>query len=437
MQTKKNNTGFWIGFGPERIRNHLGLTLFSLAGCGVAFLYEHTALLTDIIALGTAYVALILLVVTLSIGPLNLMLKRRNAVNLDLRRDVGIWAGITGCVHAFFSFQLYNKADILSYFFNKQGNRYSLQFNLFSFSNITGTLATLVLLALLFLSNNLSLRWLKGKSWKFVQRFNYTLFILVIAHTVGYQVLNQRESFFTFLIIGLVIFTVEAQVIGVLLTLRRDRQREAAAKTGQGPGRTMEGLSGKELEQNIVARRRFLLLSGVTIITGVSSIMALSLGIAEQNKTNAAVQNSGNATTNPVNTSGSASVDNSSSSGASDNSGTLPAAAANNSGGGGPVLASLSSLPAGACTTFTTPDSGETAFLIHEQDGSVKAFSNICTHRPYELSYEQNQQAFYCPLHGATFDINSGQVTGGPARYGLQSYKVQVDSQGKVIYINS
>lgn len=42
----------------------------------------------------TAYPALILLLTTLVIGPLNVLTRRRNAISLDLRRDVGIWAGI-------------------------------------------------------------------------------------------------------------------------------------------------------------------------------------------------------------------------------------------------------------------------------------------------------------------------------------------------------
>lgn len=456
MQTQKNKSNFWSGFGPERLRSHFGLLLFSLIGCGLAYIYESTALLTDVIALGTAYVSLVLLVATLSIGPLNLMLKRRNAVNLDLRRDVGIWAGITGCVHAFFSLQLYNKGNILLYFFNKQGEGYTPQLNLFGLSNLTGLVAAAILLVLLLLSNNLSLRWLKGKRWKFVQRFNYPLFILVVVHTIGYQVLNQRQNFFTFLIIALVFFTVESQLVGVVLSLVRDRKREVTNRAEATP--TVVTKSQSELEQATIARRRFLILTGVTLLTGVSSVVALSAAVAEQNKTDATAQAAGNvAPPTPANGSGTtgsnpavtapsptnAAPPTTTASG-SDTTGSNPAVTTPTAGvtpptsnSGGTVLASLSSLPVGAATTFTTPDSGETAFLIHEQDGSVKAFSNICTHRPYELTYQQDQQVFYCPLHAATFDVNSGQVTGGPARYGLKSFKVQVDSQGKVVYIQS
>jgi DMSO/TMAO reductase YedYZ heme-binding membrane subunit len=56
-----------------------------------------------IVALG--YLSLFLIFVTLLIGPLNLWRLRRNPVNIDLRPDVGIWAGITGCWHVLLVFR--------------------------------------------------------------------------------------------------------------------------------------------------------------------------------------------------------------------------------------------------------------------------------------------------------------------------------------------
>src|SRR6185437_13788538 len=39
----------------------------------------------------TAYPALLLLFLTLIIGPLNILTRKRNPISSDLRRDVGIW----------------------------------------------------------------------------------------------------------------------------------------------------------------------------------------------------------------------------------------------------------------------------------------------------------------------------------------------------------
>ena len=95
---------------------------------------------------------------------------------------------------------------------------------------------------------------------------------------------------------------------------------------------------------------------------------------------------------------------------------------------------SSASLAAGAALQFTTPDTNETAFVIHEKDGSVKAFSGICTHRPYTLVYNTSQQALVCNLHNVPFNIITGAPTRSPARTALQSYKVHVDSQNNIVY---
>ncbi len=88
----------------------------------------------------------------------------------------------------------------------------------------------------------------------------------------------------------------------------------------------------------------------------------------------------------------------------------------------------------GSALKFTTPDTGETAFVIHEQDGSVKAYSGICTHRPYTLVFDQSQKALVCNLHDVPFNIITGAPTRRPANSPLQSYKVHVDSQNNIVY---
>lgn len=101
----------------------------------------------------------------------------------------------------------------------------------------------------------------------------------------------------------------------------------------------------------------------------------------------------------------------------------------------GTKLTALSSLPVGAAVKFTTPDTSEPAILIHESNGSVKAFSTVCTHEGCEVSYYQAYHALACPCHGAVFDITTGSPVQGPARRPLTNFKVQVDGQGNVIYV--
>jgi nitrite reductase/ring-hydroxylating ferredoxin subunit len=97
-------------------------------------------------------------------------------------------------------------------------------------------------------------------------------------------------------------------------------------------------------------------------------------------------------------------------------------------------LGSLSNLAVGAALEFTTPDTNEPAFVIHEKDGSIKAFSGLWTHRPYKLVYDAGQQELVCNLHGVPFNIMTGAPTRSPARSPLSTYKVHVDAQNNIIY---
>jgi cytochrome b6-f complex iron-sulfur subunit len=57
--------------------------------------------------------------------------------------------------------------------------------------------------------------------------------------------------------------------------------------------------------------------------------------------------------------------------------------------------------------------------------GSIIAVSKGCTHEGEDVVYQDNNSAFYCPRHGATFGT-TGSVTKGPANTALTQYKVTV-----------
>ncbi|MDQ6692913.1 MAG: hypothetical protein M3014_00600, partial [Chloroflexota bacterium] len=79
----------------DRLWTHLVLALGTVAGCALAFIYDPSLIAAEPLSLGLGYVSLVYLVASLLIGPLYLARRRRNPVNLYLRRDVGIWAGVT------------------------------------------------------------------------------------------------------------------------------------------------------------------------------------------------------------------------------------------------------------------------------------------------------------------------------------------------------
>ncbi|MHB8598724.1 MAG: ferric reductase-like transmembrane domain-containing protein [Ktedonobacteraceae bacterium] len=213
------------GFGFQRIITHLLLggmtvTLYLLIGF-LAPAGKQVGVL--IIALG--YLSLLLIAITLIIGPLNLLRSRRNPVNIDLRRDIGIWAAIAGCWHVLLVFRgTVLNGQILQYFLQTGCCGYSLQLNVYGFSNDSGLFATILLLLLLALSNAASLRFLKGKWWKRIQRLTYLLALLALAHTFGYQYLNGRGEFLFVMAIILVILTLACQACGIVLTVFRQRR---------------------------------------------------------------------------------------------------------------------------------------------------------------------------------------------------------------------
>jgi len=50
-------------------------------------------------SIATAYAALFLTAAAVLLGPWNMLLHRANSISFDLRRDIGIWAGIMAVLH--------------------------------------------------------------------------------------------------------------------------------------------------------------------------------------------------------------------------------------------------------------------------------------------------------------------------------------------------
>lgn len=179
--------------------------------------------------LATGYIALAAVCITLIIGTFKLLQQRKNPVNLFIRRDIGIWAGITGIVHLVLGFGVYAGDAILPYYvrWTADGAVRPLT-TLFGFNNYTGTAAALILVVLLLTSNQLSLIWLKGKRWKALQRWNYGLAVLAFAHTLGYQQQTARADGFVQATVLLLLLALIVQGTGYFMMLRRQlppRQR--------------------------------------------------------------------------------------------------------------------------------------------------------------------------------------------------------------------
>lgn len=174
----------------------------------------------------TGYVALGLGALTLLLGPANLMLRRRNPVSSYLRRDIGIAAVIASCVHVVLGFQIHGTGDLLNYFY-ADGSLRTNSFDSFGLGNWTGLAALVIVVGLLAISTDGSIRELRGARWKNLQRLNYAAFALMVLHAFFYGALSRASAPFTLLLLVLVFGVFVGQAVGVRLWMRRN-----AAKSG-------------------------------------------------------------------------------------------------------------------------------------------------------------------------------------------------------------
>lgn len=210
-----------------RLRNHVVFAaITSGVICGVVVLTAGERPVARL-STATAYASLALLVFVLVLGPINVMRGRQNPVSSDLRRDAGIWAASLGIVHVVLGLQVHMSGRMAHYFVYPPG-RWSvmpLRFDAFGIANYTGLFAAIILLILLAVSNDLSLRRLGARLWKTVQRANYLGMVLIIVHGAVYQLLEKRRLDFVVLFATLVLAAFWWQVAAYRKTTREAVRR--------------------------------------------------------------------------------------------------------------------------------------------------------------------------------------------------------------------
>ena len=227
------------------MRHHLPICVATL---GCAFVLYITRSYPDVItrlSFASAYPALVLLVVTLVIGPLKMLAGDRLAISFDFRRDVGIWAGIVGIFHAVIGNCVHLRGRPWLYYVYENWSLKHVQpfrHDIFGLANYTGLISALVLLTLLATSNDASLRKLGTPGWKSLQRWNYLCFGLLAVHTFAYQVGIEKPNI-PFVALAVVAVAIALLFQGIGYKRRRQQQflRSAQkmigvrAQSGRGP----------------------------------------------------------------------------------------------------------------------------------------------------------------------------------------------------------
>jgi Rieske Fe-S protein len=65
------------------------------------------------------------------------------------------------------------------------------------------------------------------------------------------------------------------------------------------------------------------------------------------------------------------------------------------------------------------------AIAVHAPDGTIKAFSAVCTHLECTVQYRDDTSQLWCACHNGTYDL-AGNVVSGPPPRPLEEYVVNV-----------
>jgi sulfoxide reductase heme-binding subunit YedZ len=182
------STQYW----RHRLARHLLLAVCAVVVVGVVYGLTPPPDVRHRLSMGSAYAALLFLAVTLWLGPWNILRHNPNPVSFDLRRDVGIWAGLLALLHTAVGLSVHLRGRMWMYFF-KGIHPMRIQDTTFGLANYTGLVASLVFLVLLAVSNDVSLRQLGAPRWKSIQQWSYAAFALTIVHGIAYQVIEKRQ----------------------------------------------------------------------------------------------------------------------------------------------------------------------------------------------------------------------------------------------------
>jgi sulfoxide reductase heme-binding subunit YedZ len=208
---------------PSRLIWHSAIFFTSVALITFFFIIAPGEKTIFKLSIGTAYASMILLSMTLLIGPWNIYAKNKNPLSSYPRRDIGIWAGIIGIIHIVIGLQVHFGGVFLRYFIYPPNEQHILpiRYDLFGLANHTGLISGLIMIVLLAISSDFSLRKLGVKKWKKTQRFSYLGAGLIIIHGVIYQLLEKRNMTLVLVFLTVFLITCFAQLYGYMSYKKR------------------------------------------------------------------------------------------------------------------------------------------------------------------------------------------------------------------------
>ncbi|MBA2293028.1 MAG: ferric reductase-like transmembrane domain-containing protein [Gemmatimonadales bacterium] len=199
------------------MRRHLAILAGSIVA-GSTLVMVLTGGMRERLSLASAYVALALLAITLSLGPLNVLRGRSNPVSFHRRRDFGIWSAVFGLLHTGIGLTVHLRGKMWQYFLptDDSPRLLGLRADLFGAANYAGLAAVFLLVLLSAISNDRALRSLGVSRWRGIQRWAYPLLALTVVHGALYQMMERRGAALVITFAALVV-----AVVGLQLARRR------------------------------------------------------------------------------------------------------------------------------------------------------------------------------------------------------------------------
>ncbi|PGT88235.1 ferric reductase-like transmembrane domain-containing protein [Bacillus sp. AFS040349] len=172
-----------------------------------------------------ADVSLVLLVVTLMIGPLSRLIRLFNRY-LSWRRELGIWTAITAFVHVYILFDGWFKWQLIRVIAGIDQATGQLFFDPgFTLANLIGLIGFIYVLLLALISNKKAIKFLGKPAWDYLQQKSSILYMLIVIHTTFflffYRIGNGNWLQKPFLIFITVMFILQWSVF--FLTVQKKR----------------------------------------------------------------------------------------------------------------------------------------------------------------------------------------------------------------------
>lgn len=203
----------------DRVKRHIFLLFISAAAVAGYFWIDSELTVAGKLSVSSAYVSLLFFVIAIGMGPVDLWRNKKTPLSSYLRRDLGIWSALLAVFHTLAGLQVHLGGKFWHYFVypSDQAHLIPIRYDFFGLTNHLGLLSAIVMVFLLVLSNNRSIKRLGAAKWKNWQRSAYVLIMFLPLHGVIYQALENRLGSVYSLLLGVMTFVaLSLQISGIV-----------------------------------------------------------------------------------------------------------------------------------------------------------------------------------------------------------------------------